>query len=329
MPSARKKVVKEKNAVTTTKARVTRSSRNASDVIDFTNVVAMPGGTAGRKVGPESVVAGSAVAEVNQVAAVANVNQVAASVSGETKKRKRPTNDEGKRKTYAPPEKYAHLSGVPDAIDYNLVLLLIGLNPGITTAQIGHAYPPHPRDSLQSANDAYCRYSNKTNRFWRYLHSGGLTPDRMLPSIEDQTLPATYSLGTTNLVSRPTNDQGELSKKEMDDSVPEVEDKIRKFRPVAVCIVGKGIWESIYRARHGEKVPKNFKYGWQAEEERLGKVEGGEDGEDWAGARVFVAPSTSGLVTIPQPVMQEHWKQLGDWVNERRRERGIVVPGGV
>jgi len=141
-------------------------------------------------------------------------------------------------------------------------------------------------------------------------------------SLEDQTLPGKYSLGLTNLVSRPTNDQAELSKKEMDDSVPELEDKIRKYKPEAACIVGKGIWDSIYRARHGKKIPtKGFEYGWQ-EGEWLGK----EDG--WQGARVFVSPSTSGLVTINQEKMRGFWKVLGDWVNERRKERGIKVPGG-
>ncbi|RPB23302.1 DNA glycosylase, partial [Terfezia boudieri ATCC MYA-4762] len=203
----------------------------------------------------------------------------------------------------APPEKYAHLNGVPDAIDHRLVLLLVGLNPGVTTATVGHAY------------------SNKTNRFWRYLNSSGLTPDRIVPSLEDQTLPGKYSLGLTNLVSRPTNDQAELSKKEMDDSVPELEGKIRKYKPEAACIVGKGIWDSIYRARHGKKIPtKGFEYGWQ-EGEWLGVEEG------WQGAKVFVSPSTSGLVTINQEKMGGIWKVLGDWASERRKKRGIKVPG--
>lgn len=53
-----------------------------------------------------------------------------------------PDEREGKSRTYAPPEKYAHLNGVPDALAPGLVLLLVGLNPGITTATVGHAYVP-------------------------------------------------------------------------------------------------------------------------------------------------------------------------------------------
>ena len=61
----------------------------------------------------------------------------------EKRKRKWPAGDnEDNSRTYAPPERYAHLNGVPDAIDYNLILLLVGLNPGVTTATVGHAWVP-------------------------------------------------------------------------------------------------------------------------------------------------------------------------------------------
>jgi hypothetical protein len=81
----------------------------------------------------------------------------------------------------------------------------------------------------------------------------------------------------------------------MDGSVEILEDKIRRFKPEGVCIVGKSIWESIWRVRHGRKMKKEeFRYGWQDDVERMGFIEG--DGESgWIGARVFVATSTSGL----------------------------------
>lgn len=111
----------------------------------------------------------------------------------------------------------------------------------------------------------------------------------------------------------------------MEDSVPILEDKIRKFKPEAVCIVGKGIWDSIYREKHGQKLPtKGFEYGWQ-EGEWLGVVEAGGEEEAWGGASVFVSPSTSGLVTIDQTKMAGMWRKLGDWVNERRKERFLVI----
>ncbi|KAI5810251.1 uracil-DNA glycosylase-like protein [Peziza echinospora] len=172
-------------------------------------------------------------------------------------------------------------------------------------------------------------YSDPTNRFWKYLHHGGLTPDRILPSVEDQSLPAKYSLGTTNLLSRPTLNQSELSEQELLDGVKSLEEKIGRFKPEAVCIVGKKIWESIYCVKMGvKKFPKvrGWEYGWQ-EGMAIGKKEGeGGEGEGWQGARVFVVPSTSGLVTMPQREMKAQWEVLGDWVNRRREARGIKVP---
>jgi thymine-DNA glycosylase len=40
---------------------------------------------------------------------------------------------------YAPPSKYAHLKGIPDAITPNMLCLLVGHNPGVKTATAGHA----------------------------------------------------------------------------------------------------------------------------------------------------------------------------------------------
>jgi TDG/mug DNA glycosylase family protein len=94
--------------------------------------------------------------------------------------------------SYAPPSTYAHLGGIPDAIAPNLLILFIGLNPGIQTARSGHAYA-HP-----------------TNLFWRLLCSSGVTPRLVAPS-EDRSMPAQYSLGLTNIVARPSRNGAELS----------------------------------------------------------------------------------------------------------------------
>jgi len=108
----------------------------------------------------------------------------------------------------------------------------------------------------------------------------------------------------------------------MDESVSVLEGKVRKFKPEVVCIVGKGIWESIWRVRDGggKKMRKEeFRYGWQEEGERMGKCEG------WEGARVFVACSTSGLAASLLPAEKERiWRELGVWVEKRREERDGV-----
>lgn len=132
-------------------------------------------------------------------------------------------------------------------------------------------------------------------------------------------MPELYSLGLTNIVARPSRNGSELSKQEMDDGVAILEDKARKLRPECICIVGKSIWESIWRVRHGRPVGKKFSYGWQDEEENMGVIEG-----EWSGSRVFVASSTSGLAATLLPAEKEKiWGELGSWVKMRRAERAV------
>ncbi|KAL7782177.1 DNA glycosylase [Trichoderma afarasin] len=215
-----------------------------------------------------------------------------ASSSPQKKKRTRP------KAGYAPPSTYAHLPELPDAVAPNLLVFFIGLNPGIETARSGHAYA-HP-----------------SNLFWKLLFSSGVTP-RPCRADEDRQMPELYSLGLTNIVARPSRNGAELSKQEMDDGVSILEDKARKWRPESMCVVGKSIWESIWRVRHGSPVGKAFKYGWQDESENMGVIEG-----EWTGARVFVATSTSGLAASMSPAeKQAVWNQLGSWVKTRRAER--------
>ncbi|KAK3187649.1 hypothetical protein K4F52_003707 [Lecanicillium sp. MT-2017a] len=212
--------------------------------------------------------------------------------AGITKKRSR------KSTGYAPPSTYAHLNLLPDRALENLLVFFIGLNPGIETARSGHSYA-HP-----------------SNLFWKLLYSSGVTPRPCRPE-EDGDMPRLYSLGFTNIVARPSRNGSELSKQEMDDGVAALEEKARRWRPESMCVVGKSIWESIWRVRHGRPVGRNFRYGWQDPEENMGIIEG-----EWAGARVFVASSTSGLAASLSPAeKQAIWNELGDWVKKRRAER--------
>ncbi|ESZ91329.1 hypothetical protein SBOR_8270 [Sclerotinia borealis F-4128] len=205
---------------------------------------------------------------------------------------------------YAPPSLYAHLPPLPDVLAPDLLCLFVGLNPGIQTARDGHAYA-HP-----------------SNLFWKLLYSSGCTT-RLLKPEDDVRLPELCSLGNTNIVERPTKNGSELSKKEMDDGVSILEEKIRVYKPEAVALVGKGIWESVWRVKKGKGITKDqFKYGWQSEEENLGVLEGQGS---WRGARVFVASSTSGLAASLLPAEKEKiWRELGSWIEQKRKERDNI-----
>ena len=214
-----------------------------------------------------------------------------------------------KRKSsrYADPSKYAHLKPLTDILEPNLICVFVGTNPGVQTATAGHAYA-HP-----------------SNHFWKLLHTSGLTDRRLRPE-EDVDLPRLYCMGNTNIVDRPSKDAAELSKEEMAAGTANLDAKFLKYKPEAVCIVGKGIWEAIWRYRHGKNPkPSEFKYGWQDEKENMGKSEEevlDDNGNVWRGTRVFVTTSTSGLAASLKPAEKEAiWRPFGEWVLKRRAER--------
>ncbi|KAF1831604.1 G/U mismatch-specific DNA glycosylase [Decorospora gaudefroyi] len=226
-----------------------------------------------------------------------------AEASPRPKKKRKPS-------TYADPAKYAHLSPLVDILEPNLICVFVGTNPGVQTAVAGHAYA-HP-----------------SNLFWKLLHSSGLTDRRLKPE-EDRRLPALYCMGNTNIVDRPSKDAAELSKEEMAAGTANLEAKFLRYKPEAVCIVGKGIWESIWRYRYGKNMgKKDFQYGWQDEKHNMGKSKDKEldaDGNVWNGSRVFVTTSTSGLAANLKPAEKEAiWKPFGEWVQKRRVERGFL-----
>ncbi|KAJ4375509.1 uracil DNA N-glycosylase Thp1 [Didymella sp. IMI 355093] len=223
--------------------------------------------------------------------------------SSSTASSPRPPKKQRKSSKYADPSKYAHLSPLVDILEPDLICVFVGTNPGVSTARQGHAYA-HP-----------------SNHFWRLLHSSGLTDRRLAPS-EDTSLPARYCMGNTNIVSRPSKDAAELSKEEMTEGTRDLESKFAEFRPEAVCIVGKGIWEAIWRFKYKKNIKKDeFRYGWQDQEHNMGVVQ--EEG--WAGSRVFVTTSTSGLAASLKPAEKEAiWKPFGEWVMKRREEREFV-----
>ena len=122
-----------------------------------------------------------------------------------------------------------------------------------------------------------------------------------------------------------------------------LDEKMRKWKPEIVCLVGKSIWEAVWKLKHGRGIRKEeFRYGFQDAGENMGRKQkkrsggffGGEKGgsktgeddsddeERWDGARVFVATSTSGLAaSLSLREKQDIWAELGGSVQRRREER--------
>jgi len=164
---------------------------------------------------------------------------------------------------YAPPSMYQHLGTVPDYLGPDLQCVFIGLNPGIATAQRGHFF------------------AGPTNLFWRLMYESKFVSHPV--SYEDDVRMSTWGLGLTNIISRPTAEASELSREELVAAVPSLHEKISRHKPQAICVVGKGIYDAMWRARHdNQSLPKSFDWGLQP--------------ESFAGCRTFVVPSTSGRV---------------------------------
>ena len=258
----------------------------------------------------------------------------------------------------------AHPCPLIDILSPCLLLVFIGTNPGLLTAYTTHTY------------------ASPTNRFWKLLHASNLTPTvtglPLHPS-EDRTLPRRFLLGNTNIINRATRSQVDLSREELRAGADAVVRKVHAWRPEAVCVVGKGVWEGFVAYAQGARglpgpghrgfsgggptAGRGFKWGWQVDKEgkevRMGVLDGLEvrDGAGhtaelpertwvknhalreavlptppfpqtfkgpWEGARVYVVPSTSGLVTMQWADKFDIWKGLGEWVCKRRDEKGFV-----
>jgi TDG/mug DNA glycosylase family protein len=108
--------------------------------------------------------------------------------------------------------------GLPDRLGPEIDLLLVGINPGLRSAALGHHFAGHG------------------NRFWRLLHESGLIPDP-LTFADDGRLPE-FGLGLTNLVARATRGIDQLRPSEYAAGRAALERTIRRTRPLLVGLIG-------------------------------------------------------------------------------------------
>lgn len=226
--------------------------------------------------------------------------------------KRRTTSSRKKSSTSASPKPLTTIvSKLTDTLRPNLTLVLIGLNPGIMTANLGHPY------------------SHPSNGFWKVLHTSGITPVQHRPQ-DHPLLPDLYGIGNTNICARPSRQGSDLTKAELAEGAKILDEKMATYRPEAACISGKGVWEAVWCFKTGKKkMPKDgelaFRYGWQADELWLGRIVDQESGKVvWKGSRTFVAPSTSGLNAGMSPAEKEEaWRPMGEWMRKKREEREV------
>jgi len=148
----------------------------------------------------------------------------------------------------------ARLRRLRDCIRPGVRILLVGINPGIRSATIGH------------------HFAGYSNRFWKLLYEAGVVPEA-IGTEDDRRLPE-WGFGVTNLVARATPGIDTLRPAEYVAGVRVLRRKVRRFKPELVAFVGV----SLYRAIFAKKGP----------------IALGPQNETFEGARVFVLPNPSG-----------------------------------
>jgi double-stranded uracil-DNA glycosylase len=135
-------------------------------------------------------------------------------------------------------------------------VLLVGINPGVRSAMLGH------------------HFAGYSNRFWKLLYESRLIPEP-IGSQDDDRLPE-WGFGMTNLIPRPTPGIDTLRREEYAAGTAALRRKVRRRKPEVVAFVGVTLFRAVFGRRPGEAVAL------------------GLQPERFERARVFVLPNPSG-----------------------------------
>ena len=112
--------------------------------------------------------------------------------------------------------------GQPDGIDDVLApdvrLLLVGINPGLKSAELNQ------------------HFARPGNRFWPALAQAGITPRLFSPAEQRQL--AELGVGITNIVSRPSATAAEVTADELRAGARRLGELAERIRPNVVAILG-------------------------------------------------------------------------------------------
>ena len=145
-----------------------------------------------------------------------------------------------------------------DCIKPDVLVLFVGINPGIRSAQTGHHFAGH------------------SNRFWKLLHESKLVSEP-LTYREDRRLPE-WRLGLTNIIGRCTAGIDVLDPVEYRQGVASLKRKIRRYQPHIVALLGVTIFRTLFSSKEQLKGPLDL----------------GVTAMELAGARIFLLPNPSG-----------------------------------
>ncbi|AUX73977.1 G/U mismatch-specific DNA glycosylase [Erwinia pyrifoliae] len=159
--------------------------------------------------------------------------------------------------------------GITDIIQPGLRVLFCGINPGKSSAHTGFHFA-HPG-----------------NRFWKTIFQAGFTRTQLKPEQEQQLLAT--GCGITMLVERPTVLASELASSELRSGGKALVDKIERFQPAALAVLGKQAYQQAFR---------RSQVAWGRQPLAVGATE------------IWVLPNPSGLNRASQQEMTEAYAQL-------------------
>jgi TDG/mug DNA glycosylase family protein len=125
-----------------------------------------------------------------------------------------------------------------DYFSHGLDVLLVGINPGERSDDLGH------------------HFAGRGNKFWRSLHEAGLVP-RLMTYKDDLRLPE-YGIGLTDIVARASRGSSELDRVEFEKGRRLLAEKVTRYRPKAVGFVGvtvfRGFWPEFSAGRASKTI---------------------------------------------------------------------------
>jgi TDG/mug DNA glycosylase family protein len=122
-----------------------------------------------------------------------------------------------------------NLSGLRDILAPNLRVVFCGINPGLSSARLGHHFAGHG------------------NRFWKTIYLAGFTREQIAPESGEMIL--AYGCGLTTAVERPTTRADELSRDEFERAALGLSAKIARYSPGYVAFLGKPAFTAMFDKR--------------------------------------------------------------------------------
>ena len=115
---------------------------------------------------------------------------------------------------------------LPDYLAHDLLILFVGINPGLRSAEVGH------------------HFAGYSNRFWKLLNEARLVPIPVTCTDDWRLLEWRY--GLTNVVERPTAGVKDLTARDYDRGRTTLLARINRYQPRIVALLGMTVWDQLF-----------------------------------------------------------------------------------